>query len=269
MGAALTTEKLIALRKLTRALADHLRGQLKDHLAALLPLLRPRTLLGAYTQGGGKESDKSADKAFYELTALYQTVASSKPYNLTSELKSPVRVASSTLEVHPVQYNYVATSKAVTKTLLMTSPLKWVLCYAGYPLARLTELVAARTQKPFVRSDMVDPTAEELEEFVLHFSIIQVALLNQPGIRRILEGLHFPIISGQMPGLGQLPVITISSPVTTVRYPDDVIIESTEISGRDEFDEVVDLNSILTLQDPFKDRLMQLVKAQGAGLLPK
>ena len=44
----------------------------------------------------------------------------------------------------------------------------------------------------------------------------------------------------------------VSSLVPTVRPPDEVIIESTELSGRDVFEEVVDVGAILAMRDPLK-----------------
>ena len=51
-----TTKRLLALRKLTRAIAELVRGQLKDYLSTLTPLLRPRHVLGEYVQRGVKQA---------------------------------------------------------------------------------------------------------------------------------------------------------------------------------------------------------------------
>src|SRR6059058_5096549 len=56
MAEEFTTQRLLALRKLTRALADLLRGQAKDYLATLGPLFRPRSILGGYTETNPKET---------------------------------------------------------------------------------------------------------------------------------------------------------------------------------------------------------------------
>jgi len=39
-------QRLLALRKLTRAIADHLRGEVKAYLQTFAPQFRPRTVLG-------------------------------------------------------------------------------------------------------------------------------------------------------------------------------------------------------------------------------
>ena len=69
-----------------------------------------------------------------------------------------------------------------------------------------------------------------------------------------------------MPELGQLPIAFLSGPVSTVRPPDNVIIESTELSGADAFEEVINLEDVIRLRNPFKDQLEELVKAHGQML---
>jgi hypothetical protein len=45
-----------------------------------------------------------------------------------------------------------------------------------------------------------------------------------------------------------------------------VFIQSTEISGMDEFEEVVNLESLATQKDPFKEKLVELAKEHGESL---
>jgi len=89
-------------------------------------------------------------------------------------------------------------------------------------------------------------------------------LSHQKGATSILEALRFSLSTTRLPEFGELPVTRISSPVLTVRPPDEVILESTEISGRDAFEEVVDVEAMLNMTDPLKDRLVQLVKNREA-----
>ena len=58
----------------------------------------------------------------------------------------------------------------------------------------------------------------------------------------------------------------ISSSTRPTRPPASVIIESTEISGMDVFEEVVRLDDIAKLRDPLKQRLMELVQSHGENL---
>ena len=66
-----------------------------------------------------------------------------------------------------------------------------------------------------------------------------------------------------LPELGELPITFLSAPVSTIRPPDNVIIESTELSGADAFEEVINLEDVAKLRNPFKDQLEELVKAHN------
>src|SRR5690349_11383791 len=127
MEEAYTIQRLLALRKLTRAIAELLRGQMAEYFTALAPLFRPRTVLGEYVQGSAKESAKGADAAFKELQTLYNAIAPAKPFALSKELRLPLEVSGAALELAPVEYSHPATAAGQSKTVTVTSPLKWVL----------------------------------------------------------------------------------------------------------------------------------------------
>ncbi len=256
MNERYSTKRLLALRKLTRAVGDLLRGQLKEDVETLAPLLRPRNVLGEYVQPASKETVKGAEAAFKELQSLYETVAVSKPFHLPKELKPPLAVMSTALELTPMDYAHVAKTDRDSKTVMVNSPLKWLLTYAGFGPRRLRELLAERNR-----------TGDELQQFVLHYLMLHIVLAKQTGVTKLLEALHFPVSSGRLADCGELPVAYIGACLTTVRPPDDVIIQSTEISGMDAFEEVVNPEDIVALRDPLQARLLELAKAQGEDLL--
>jgi len=99
-----STQKLLALRKLTRAVADYLRGQIREYLSTFAPLLRPVSLFGEYVQGGLRERSSRAERAFQDLQQLYATVASAKPFGLPKELHPPLELQGAALEITPVEY---------------------------------------------------------------------------------------------------------------------------------------------------------------------
>ncbi len=157
----------------------------------------------------------------------------------------------------PMEYSHSAKTEGESKTVVVTSPLKWVLNYSGFSLGRLRELLSDRNRK-----------SENVREFLLHYLVLHAVVSNQPGVTTILDALHFPITTGRLPGFGDLPVTFISSSISTMRPPDEVIIESTEISGSDAFEEVINLEDISTMRDPLKEKLSGLVTGFGADLLP-
>lgn len=253
-----TTQRLLVFRKLTRAIADLLRGQMKEYLSTLGPLLRPKIVLGDYIESGAKEPAKGADKAFKELQSLYESVAMTKPFNLSKELKPPIEIISAALDITPMEYTYTAKTERESKTVTITSPLKWALNYSGFAPDRLKRLIAESNR-----------STDELQRFILHYLVMHIVVSQQTGVAQILHALHFPLSSDRAPEFGALPITYISSSVSTIRPPDDVIIENTEISGMNAFEEVVSIDDIAGLQDPLKEQLIQLVKNYDEGLLPE
>jgi hypothetical protein len=243
-----STQRLLALRKLTRAVSDLLRAQMKDYLSSLGPLFRPRHVLGNYAGGSAYESSRTGEKAFKELQELYQTIAQSKTYRLPTDLKTPLEVISPLLEMTPVEYTHVATHGSESKTILITSPLKWVLTYNGFGPGRLNEVMKGER-----KSDL-------LQQFVLHYLMMNTVVSKQPGLSEIMEALHFPINIEQSEAYGSLPITYVASSISTIRPPDELLIESTEISGMSAFEEIVRLEDLDKLRDPLKERLLEITR---------
>ena len=252
------TESLLAIRKLTRAVADVLRGQMKEYLSTLAPLLRPQIALGGYLVGTTKDPVRGADQAYKELEGLYETVARARPFDLTQELKPPLDLVSSALDMTVMEYSYTVNTERQNKTVVVSKPLKWALTYTGFAPAKLAELLANRSRDP-----------NELQSFVIHYLVMHLVLARQAGVRAMLEALHFPIITDRSPLFGELPITCISCAVSTQRLPDDVIIESTEVSGMDAFEEIVTVDDIAALRDPLRERLVEIVRRQGEDLPSK
>jgi hypothetical protein len=256
MAEEFNTQRLLALRKLTRATADLLRGQAKDYLATLAPLFRPRSILGGYTETNPKETVPGAERAFKELQALHETVAAAKPFGLPKELNPPIELTSSNLEITPFEYTHSAQVEGgAAKPVVITGPLRWVLNYTGFSPRRFKEILAERNRNTI-----------QVLEFLLHYLVLDIVISRQPGLKKLFETLHFPLSSGKLPEFGDLPIAFLSCPVSTVRPPDNVIIESTDLSGTDAFEEVISLEDIAKLRNPFKDQLEELVKAHGQTL---
>jgi len=255
MEAQLTVQDLLRLRKVTRAIADLLRSQMKEYLTTLSPLLRPRTLFGEYVQGGSKEAVRGAEKTFGELQALYATVASAAPFNLSKELTPPIEIISTALDATMAEYVHEAKTDQESKRVTVTLPLKWTLSYSGFSPGKLQELLATR-----------DRSHEDLQRFLVHHLVLHLVIAKQPGVMNILEALHFPVTAEKRSAFGELPITCISSTVSTFRPADSVIIESTEISGMDAFEEVVSIDDIMQMGNPFKERLIELARGYNGTL---
>jgi hypothetical protein len=248
-----STQRLIVLRRVTRAVADLLHAQLKEYLATLSPLFRPTLVLGEYVQGGTKEMSATAIKAFQELQSVYATAAGVKPFSISKELKPPLDIMRSPFELTKMPYAYNLKTGENTKTVMVTPPLKWMLAYADFSLARLQQLLA-------------DPnrTDADASRFILHYSVLRVMTARQTGATQMLAALHFDLSPLRLPEYGELPLTGITSSVPTIRPPDEVILESVEISGQDAFEEIVDVEAVANIQDPFKEQLIKLIRSYGA-----
>lgn len=250
-------QTLLPLRRLTRAVADALHGQMVEYLGTLTPLLRPKTVLGDYISGGAKEPARRADKAFKDLQSLYETIGTAKPFNLPRELKPPIDVPGLNLEVSPFEYTHTATANGETRTIAVRSPLTWVLSYSGFSPARLQELVQAKTR-----------ANDEIQQYVLAFLAIHVVTSSQPGLLQILEALHFPVTTSKMADLGGLPLTCIRTSITTSRPADDVVMQSAAITGMDAFEEVLNVQDITNLRNHQRERLVEIVRGQAPELAP-
>jgi hypothetical protein len=249
-------QSLLALRKLTRAITDAVRVQMTEYLKTLTPLLRPKALLGEYVQGGPKESSRKADKAFGDLQALYETVAVVKPYNLPRELNPPLSFTTLGLEITPLDYYHVAQSGAETRRIKVRCPLTWVLTYTDFPPTRLQELLEAKAR-----------SIEELQRFALHYLVLHLAATSDPSLMRVFESLHFPLTTTKSREFGELPITRIGIGISTSRPSDALMIESAELTGMDAFEEVIKVEDIAGLADPFKGRLIEIARQQAPELV--
>ncbi|HKV41591.1 MAG TPA: hypothetical protein VJX67_20470, partial [Blastocatellia bacterium] len=116
MMEAYDVQRMLSLRKLTRSIADTFRRQVKEHLAAIAPLVRPKSVFGDYIESATKESSKGADLAFKDLQGLYETIAGAKRFDFPTELKVPIDIVSSAIEITPVEYRYQATANQHSKS---------------------------------------------------------------------------------------------------------------------------------------------------------
>src|SRR5512140_1394137 len=255
MDEKLSLDQLVVLRRLSQTLADSLAARVRRYVATLAPLLRPKTMLGDLLSGGDREPVRGAEKAFKELRALYGAVAPAGPFFLAPDLEPPIEVSSTSVEVSPLQYTHVIRSGDAEKKVLVTAPLKWALTYSGYSIPRLRELVAGR-----------DRSQVELKEALLQYLVLHLATSEERGLSPLFAALRFPVVAQRFPEFGKLPITVITAPASTRLPSDDVVLESTEISGADEFEEVVDVPALLRLTDPFQEKLARLVAEKSPDL---
>jgi hypothetical protein len=247
-------QELLQLRKLTRDLADSLRNQVKDHLATVAPVFHPRFVLGEYVHGV-KQGLRGPEQALEDLRTVFTAAASAKPFHLlNAEIRPPIEMANTALEISPVEYTREVIVAGVPKNVIVTSPCRWILSYGGFGPVHLRQMLARR-----------DRRNDEVHQFVLHAAMLRVVISRQPGITRLFDALRFPLTIGKLADFGELPVVTVGSPVSTVLPADEAIVESTEMSGRDVFEEVVDSDGLRGMEDPVRMRLIEVAGGLGVG----
>ena len=199
-----------------------------------------------------KEAIKGADRAFHELESLYEDVAKKRPYSLGIGLTPPLPINTSAVEILPLDYPHVARSERQTKRVMVTAPLTWIVTYAGFSLARLRALIA-------------DPnrSREELQRVLTHHLLLHVVLERKSGLRELLEALNFPARTETLPEFGELPLTVITSAVKTERPSDDVILESTDLSGVDVTEEIVRVTNVAGMIDRRRARLLEIIEAEA------
>lgn len=241
-----SVKSLLVLRKLTRAMAEAARAQLTEYLTTLTPLLQPQGVLGDYVQGTQRDPALKAEQAFKDLKALYEATAPAKPLNLRRELSPPFSFSNLLLEITPLDYVHVAETDSGPRKITVRSPLTWTLTYAGFSPKRLQDVLDQN-----VRGD-------ELQRFILSYLIIHVVTKYRPGVTKMLEALHFPVTTTTLAEFGELPITRVGIGISTHRPSDAVVVESAELTGMDTFEEVVNVDDVARLPDPFKERLSEI-----------
>src|SRR5438067_1507201 len=94
MDTQLDISRLLVLRKLTRAVADLLGGELRGYLATLTPLLHPRHVFGEHVRSAVKQSVKGDHEAYEQLRGLYARLAHATPFNLRKDLDTQLDLPS-------------------------------------------------------------------------------------------------------------------------------------------------------------------------------
>jgi hypothetical protein len=245
--------RLLALRTLTNALAEHFAGQARDYLANLGQLFQPRILLGDLIRYE-KCAVKGQEAAFQELLKRYQPLARPTALNVQAELKPPLDCYGGALELFPASYPY--TPEGATKPVTIVSPLKWILGFKDQGPARLRELIAMHTRSG----------GNDLQTCALHFIAMQLLAERRPGPAPLLDALRFPLSAAPQPDLGGIPFVFLCAPLPSVRPPDLLILQTTQISGTATFEEVVDAERIAELNDPIRERVLALVTEHGGDL---
>lgn len=240
-------EKMALLRTVSQKLSQFLYKQLLEYLGPLTPLFDPRQILGEFMESSLKERILGSEKNFAFIEERYRVI-SRDPFALPTKLTAPVTNIKPKLELYPFEFIY-SIGDDPAQTISVSSPNRWVLAYnSPLNLPRLIEAKLAGTK--------LEPA--DLRHFLVSSLVMFLAIDRSASIKTILEGLRFPVSIEKSPVTGELPLVVLSTPVPSFRPQDALIQTVIQLSGKAVFAELIDIDKIDAIRDPFKDRIKEL-----------
>lgn len=239
----ITFEQLADLRDKTERVAGYLLERLRTHLSAVSLVLAPKWTLGKYV--GSREAAPRADEAYAQLLEQYKA-ACGKPFDLRGELdEEALSAMEHGIDVQPWEYTHDANGKSV----LITNPFRWVVTYkSDYDLASMRNLFLSRGT----------PRTASVRHFVVNALAIQVVLARTPAVAQLLRDLGYEITAEAPPGLGKLAMLTVSTRLSSFRPADDLILAATRFSGVPAFFELMQMDALSKMDDPFRRKIEEL-----------
>jgi hypothetical protein len=245
----LSFEQLATARKSTQAVSDYLEKRILGYLDTLRSLLLPERLLGKLA--GSKFDVPGADKALTELKDNWRRLPG-KPFDFPKDFETDWLVEVGVkLDLQRWEYSREISTESGKRTVVITSPTRWILAYGpGYTFSQAVQAFARRQDRRGI---------DQLRQFVVNTLVMQALLARSSGLSAILAELRYDVTSLTHPGLGSLPLVVVQSQVPTFLPPETVIAAATELSGIDAFIELIDVEAIRQLSDPFKERISQFM----------
>lgn len=253
---ALKIEQLLHLHTLTKEVSKFCQKQLRSYLDTMALMFRPRRILGDAIEGGEQETVGGSDRTLAELRELYRRLAL-RPFDLRPELSVPIESVSTQMQLHEWEYLHETKTDRGWGAIKVTSPLTWVITYSStYSLSMLRQVVAGQEK----RDD------EAVRAFVLRACLMHLHFAKFPAIEELLAGLRYRVEVRHSPEMGELPLVTVSAPFSTVRPPDKLVTTASGLAGGASFAEVLDLSSVQNLRDPLREEIATILRSHGQEL---
>ncbi len=237
-----------SLRQASQKISGHLHKRLNGYLQTLTPLFAPRKILGEFMDSAFKERVSGADTNFIALEETFKTLAR-ETFDIPAKLSTPVPNIRNQLEIHPWEYRYLIGGNA-EHPVIITSPVRWILTYAGG--TTLSDVMSHQAREELLE-------AEDLKQFIVRTLTLNKLIETSPSIQQMLEDLRFPLSTETAGATGDLPLSVIGSDLATFRPQDELIETVTQLSGKPVFEELIDLDAIETLPDPFRIKIMEML----------
>jgi hypothetical protein len=249
----LKIEQLLHLHALTKDVARHCQRQLRGYLDTMALLFRPRRILGDAMEGAERESVGGSDRTVTELRELYRKVAV-RPFGLRPELSVPVESVSTQMQLYDWEYLHQINTDRGWRAIKVTSPLTWVLTYSSsYSLPMFRQVLAGQEERD----------SDAVRAFVLRACLTYLHFQKLPAIAELLAGLRYRVEVRQSPETGDLPLVTVSAPFSTVRPADSLVDVASGLAGGTSFAEVLDIATVRNLADPLRDQVAAIFRKHG------
>jgi hypothetical protein len=249
----INVEQLLHLHAITKEVSKFCQKQLKGYLDTMAMLFRPRRILGEAIEGGERESVGGSDRTLTELREIYKRAAL-RPFDLRPELNPPLESIATQMQLYEWEYLYDTKTERGWQSIKVTSPLIWVLAYSSpYSLSMVRQVLAGNEER--------DP--ENVKAFVLRACILHLQFTKFPAVGELLAGLRYRVEVRHSPEMGELPLVTISAPLATMRPPDNLVTMAAGLAGGASFAEVLDLKTVKDLQDPFRQEIGTILRSHG------
>lgn len=236
------------IRQASQKISIFLHKRLNGYLQTLTPLFAPRKILGEFMDSAFKERVPGADANFIALEETFKTLARDT-FDIPAKLSTPIPNIRNQLEIQPWEYRYLIAGDA-ERRVVITSPVRWILTYGGG--ATLSDV--ARHQS---REESLE--AGELKHFIVRALTLHKLIETSPAVQQMLQDLRFPLGTETSIATGDLPLTVIGSDLATFRPQDELIETVTQLSGKPVFEELIDLEAIDPLPDPFKVKIVEML----------
>lgn len=252
----LKIEQLLHLHTLTKEVSKFCQKQLRGYFETMALLFRPRRILGEAMEGAEREPAGGSERTVNELRELYRRIAV-RPFDLRPELNLPLESVSTQMQLYEWEYLHDTRTERGWRAIKVTSPLTWVVAYSSpYSLSMLRQVLAGKEER--------DP--EAVRAFVLRACLLHLHLLKFPALAELLAGLRYRVEVRRSPELGDLPLVTVSAPFSTVRPSDNLVTMASGLAGGASFAEVLDLGTVRNLRDPLRDDIANILGKHGQEL---
>lgn len=253
---ALNIEQLLQLHTLTKDVAKLCQKQLRSYLDTTALLFRPRRVLGDAIEGSERDSISNSAQNLAELRDLYRRIAQ-RPFDLRPELTTPIESISTQVQLYEWEYLHQTKTDRGWRTIKVTSPLTWVVAYSStYSLSMVRQVLAGKEER----------NPESVRAFVLRACLMHLQFAKLPAISELLSALRYRVEVRRSPDFGDLPLVTISAPFSTLRPNDQLISVASALAGGTSFAEVLDLGSVRALKDPLQEEVASIFHTHGQDL---